>query len=93
MAWDGQALHWGSAPNIRAKHDRISIAIEFQRADQHPMNWPLLPPQLIPSWSGRLMLLAKQAVNYKHIRETLSPLKEEFIASLGAFTGDGINNS
>ena len=89
MAWDGQALHWGSAPSIRAKHDRMSIAIEFQRADQPAKGYPLLPPQSMLTWTGRMRLLAKQAVNYAHIREKMSPLKEEFIASLKTYGKDG----
>ena len=68
LTWNQRVIHWGGTSSPRAKEPRISFAIEFQRADERPYNEPLLhfPDELMP-FNLRLMLVAKQFLQYTHM--------------------------
>ena len=68
LMWNQRVIHWGGTSSHRAKEPRISLAIEFQRADERPYNEPLLhfPDELMP-FNLRLMLVAKQFLQYTHM--------------------------
>ncbi len=73
MAWNQAVLHWGGKSSPHAPHPRISMAVEFQRADTKPMNEPLLDLGRALTFDERLRLVAKQILQYQH----LYPLKPE----------------
>jgi hypothetical protein len=63
--WNQAVLHWGSRSSRRASESRISMAVEFQRADVAPFNEPLLDPHRPPAFKERLRLIAKQILQYQ----------------------------
>lgn len=76
LMWNQRVIHWGGTSSPRAKEPRISFAIEFQRADERPYNEPLLhfPDELLP-FNLRLMLVAKQFLQYTHMYSISPELK------------------
>ena len=83
LMWNQRVIHWGGTASPRAREPRISLAIEFQRADERPYNEPLLyfPDELIP-FNLRLMLIAKQFLQYTHmypISDELKRLAEKLV--------------
>src|SRR5262249_5447257 len=48
LGWNTEVLHWGSHSAPRARQPRISVALEFQRADVPPFNQPLMQNGTIP---------------------------------------------
>lgn len=73
LMWNQRVVHWGGTSSTRTHEPRISMAIEFQRADVPPFNTPLIkaPEALLP-FDIRLMLIAKQFTQYHHMYK-LSP--------------------
>jgi hypothetical protein len=65
LIWNQAVLHWGSGSSEFADAARMSMAIEFQRGDIDPFNVPLL--DAIPDFTGRLNLLGKQILQYRHM--------------------------
>lgn len=76
LMWNQRVIHWGGTASPRAREPRISFAIEFQRADERPYNEPLLyfPDELMP-FNLRLMLIAKQFLQYTHMYSISAELK------------------
>ncbi|MFO7602770.1 MAG: phytanoyl-CoA dioxygenase family protein [Gammaproteobacteria bacterium] len=76
LMWNQRVIHWGGTASPRAREPRISFAIEFQRADERPYNEPLLhfPDDLLP-FDMRLMLVAKQFLQYTHMYSISPELK------------------
>ncbi len=85
MCWNQAILHWGGRSSKRAQNPRISISLEFQRADVPPFNKPLLPNDSLPPFELRMKLIALQVLQYKHLYP-LSPELEEFIMQMGLGT-------
>ncbi len=77
LLWNQRVVHWGGTSSRRALEPRISLAVEFQRADTPPFNSPLItsPNELMP-YDLRLMLIAKQIVQYKHMYKVSDSLAE-----------------
>jgi len=77
LMWNQRVVHWGGTSSTRTYEPRISLAIEFQRADVPPFNTPLIktPEYLLP-FDIRLMLIAKQFSQYHHMYK-LSPALAE----------------
>lgn len=73
LMWNQRVVHWGGTSSTLTHEPRISLAIEFQRADVPPFNTPLIkaPEKLLP-FDVRLMLIAKQFAQYHHMYK-LSP--------------------
>jgi len=67
LAWNQSVLHWGGRGSRLGDTPRISAAFEFQRGDQSAYNRPLLDPARLPSFSERLGLIGKQALQYRHM--------------------------
>ena len=44
LCWNQAVLHWGSQSSDYAPHERMSMALEFQRGDIPAFNKPLLTP-------------------------------------------------
>jgi hypothetical protein len=76
LAWNQGILHWGSRGSRLGVNPRISAAFEFQRGDRPPFNSPLLDPGRLPSFTERLGLIGKQALQYRH----MYPLTDDIAA-------------
>ncbi len=68
LIWNSRVLHWGSQASPRAAGPRISLSVEFQRAD-HPCQADApLPPQASPlPFEDRMAFIAKQILAYWHL--------------------------
>jgi len=73
LCWNQAVFHWGSHASEREKAPRISISFEFQAANIPPMNKPLMDPYNVPDLESRIILIAKQILQYKH----MYPLSDE----------------
>lgn len=82
MCWNQAILHWGGRSSNRAQNPRISISLEFQRADVDAFNKPLLPNDSLPPFEVRMKLIALQILQYKHLYP-LSPELEAFTMAMG----------
>src|SRR4051812_38772067 len=67
LIWNQAVLHWGGASSRFAESPRLSMALEFQRADIAPFNRPLIDPAAPPAFSERLRLIGKQILQYRHM--------------------------
>ena len=76
LCWSQGVVHWGARSSVRARSPRISAAFEFQRGDVSPYNEPLMDPAHPLNFRGRLLLIAKQLLQYDH----KSPLSDELNA-------------
>ena len=74
--WNQAVLHWGSRTSPRASESRVSMAFEFQRADAEPFNKPLLHALSVPSFEGRLKLIAKQILQYRHMYQITQEMEK-----------------
>lgn len=85
LGWDQQLWHWGARSTRHAQGPRVSIACEFQRADVHPYNVPLLDVCAPPPFEERLRLIGKQLRQYTHI----APLAPEISRLAARLADDG----
>jgi hypothetical protein len=76
LAWNQAVLHWGSKSSPLATESRVSMAVEFQRADVPPMNPPLLKPAQLMPFEQRLKLIAKQVLQYRHMYKVAPDLEQ-----------------
>jgi hypothetical protein len=83
LVWNQAVMHWGSATSPRASESRVSMAFEFQASDSKPFNLPILPADKTPTFDQRLGLIAKQALQYRHMHK-LEPSIERAVAELAA---------
>lgn len=74
LCWTQALLHWGSSTSRRETRPRISVAFEFQSGQVPPMNQPVTKPEEIPRLQGRMWLIGKQILQYRH----MYPLTPEF---------------
>ncbi len=88
LCWNQALLHWGSRSSDLAPAPRISLSMEFQRGDLPPFNNPLLDPGLFPDLRGRLVLIAKQLVQYSHMYVATPPV-EAFLRTMLGQAGAG----
>lgn len=73
--WNQAVLHWGAHSSKRASSPRVSMAMEFQCKEVEAMNLPLMAPNSLPSFEQRLMLIAKQILQYRHMYPLNSELE------------------
>lgn len=76
FCWNQAVLHWGARSSRFGEAPRISMAMEFQRADAQPFNQPLIPPLTTLPFGGRIRLIAKQIVQYQHMYPLSPPVAE-----------------
>ena len=81
IIWNQALLHWGSKASPLAPESRVSIAVQFERADQPPMREPVLDPTAVLAFEARLHLIAAQVVGYRNLY-ALSPALEKFAYGL-----------
>lgn len=67
FCWNQAVLHWGAQSSPFATNPRMSMALEFQRADVAPFNTPLLGTLPVLNFESRLRLVAKQILQYQHM--------------------------
>jgi Phytanoyl-CoA dioxygenase (PhyH) len=80
LGWTHALFHWGSQSSTQAESPRISLSVEFQRADVLPYAQNLLQPLVIPSFEQRLRLISQQILNYRHmynLSEALCTMAEQ----------------
>lgn len=94
LAWNQAVLHWGGRASRLASTPRISAAFEFQRADRPAFNQPLLDPSRLPSFTERLGLIGKQALQYRHmypltpdVEQTAVDLRDRYMPEVIANAG------
>ena len=76
LIWNQAVLHWGSKSAPHGKESRISMAIEFQRADVPPMNPPLIRPNVLLPFEQRLKLIARQVLQYRHMYKVAPDIEQ-----------------
>lgn len=81
LSWNQAVLHYGARSSPYATHPRISMALEFQRADTPPFNTPLLTPLENLPFATRFRLVCKQILQYKHMYK-LAPEMEAFCSQV-----------
>jgi hypothetical protein len=85
LIWNQAVLHWGAQSSSFAEKPRMSIALEFQRADIEPFNKPLLGNLPVLNFIDRLRLVAKQIRQYRHmypLTAEIDALAEELIREI-----------
>lgn len=80
LCWNQAVLHWGGQSSPFAARPRKSMALEFQRGDIAPFNQPLLGTMPNLDFRGRVVLIAKQIIQYRH----MYPLTPELEATAHA---------
>lgn len=83
LVWNQAVLHWGSRSSPLAAESRVSMAVEFQRADVPPMNPPLLKPAQLMPFEQRLKLIAKQVLQYRHMYKVAPELEQMMMRLAG----------
>lgn len=81
--WNQAVLHWSGRAHPSALSPRLSVSCEYQRADVPPYKEPLTDPSKAPPFSGRLALIARQLIQYRH----MTPLTPEVEAWLFSKAG------
>jgi hypothetical protein len=81
IMWNQAVLHWGSKSSTMARESRVSVAVEFQRADVPPMREPLLNPVALLPFEMRLNLISAQVLGYRD-RYRVHPAVEKFAMGL-----------
>lgn len=83
--WNQSVVHWGSAAGPCPEGPRISMSMEFQRADVPPFESPVSAPEAEVTFRMRLWLVARQILQYVHMEK----LPREFLElAEKVYTGD-----
>jgi hypothetical protein len=83
LVWNQAVLHWGSKTAPHATDTRVSMAVEFQRADVPPLNPPLLKPATLLPFDARLKLIARQILQYRHMYKVAPDLEQMMLKLVG----------
>jgi len=75
FCWNQAVLHWGAQTSQFSETPRMSMALEFQRADAPAFNEPLLPTLAVLSFADRLKLTGKQILQYRHMYPLPPPMQ------------------
>jgi ectoine hydroxylase-related dioxygenase (phytanoyl-CoA dioxygenase family) len=67
--WNQALFHWGSRTSPHATESRVSMALQFQRADVPPFDSPLIDPFRVLPFEARVKLIAQQLYRYRHMYE------------------------
>ncbi len=70
LCWNHELLHWGGRASSRAAAPRISVGLEYQRADLPPFGVPLVDPLSAPPLARRLGLIGDSILRYLTMRST-----------------------
>lgn len=76
LCWNQALLHWGAQSSPFGGAPRMSMALEFQRADEAPFNEPLIPTLAVLPYIDRLRLCAKQILQYAHMYPLPQPMQD-----------------
>lgn len=76
LIWNQAVLHWGSKTAREAADSRVSLAVEFQRADVPAINPPLIKPGTLLPFDARLKLIARQVLQYRHMYKVAPDLEQ-----------------
>lgn len=75
FCWNQAVLHWGGQTSRFCQERRLSMALEFQRADEPAFNTPLLGTTPNLDFDMRLRLVAKQILQYQHMYPLPAPMQ------------------
>lgn len=75
FCWNQAVLHWGAQTSPFGGAPRMSMALEFQRADTPAFNEPLIPTLAVLAFTDRLRLCAKQILQYAHMYPLPQPMQ------------------
>jgi hypothetical protein len=67
IIWNQALFHWGGRTSPEAAESRVSMALQYQRADVPPFESPLLDPRQALPFDARLRLIAGQLFRYRHM--------------------------
>lgn len=81
LCWNQAVLHWGAQSSQFGGAPRMSMALEFQRADEPAFNEPLIPTLAVLAFADRLKLTGKQILQYRHMYP-LPPVMQELAERL-----------
>jgi hypothetical protein len=68
LIWNQALCHWGGKTSAAAA-PRVSMALQFQRADLPAFAEPLLAPLQVLSLKARVQLIARQLHRYRHLHD------------------------
>lgn len=89
LAWNHQILHWGGRSSTRARHPRISIALEFCRGG-YDDGRGFLERHNIPTFAERLSIIGRQILRYQRLggldRGLVRLAKEILTEKVGSLT-------
>ena len=80
LCWNQALLHWGGASSRFADQPRMSMALEFQTGTTSPFNEPLISDPDKLDFDGKLRLVAKQILQYRHMYK-VDPVVESLALS------------
>jgi SEC-C motif/Phytanoyl-CoA dioxygenase (PhyH) len=69
VIWNQALFHWGGRSSPHAAESRVSMAVQFQRADVPAFDSPLIDPLRVPPFEARVKLIARQLYRYRHMYE------------------------
>lgn len=69
IIWSQALFHWGGRTSLQATESRVSVALQYQRADVPPFESPLIDPLQALPFETRLRLIAHQLHRYRHMYE------------------------
>lgn len=76
LIWTQLLLHWGSRSSEMATAPRLSMSIEFQRADELPFADFFIRPGQRLTFDQKLGLIGRAIVNYHHMHPVAAELTE-----------------
>jgi hypothetical protein len=76
LIWTQLLLHWGSRSSELASKPRLSMSIEFQRADQSAFSEFCISPEQRLTFEQKLGLIGRAIVNYRHMHPVGAELSE-----------------
>jgi hypothetical protein len=76
LIWSQLLLHWGSRSSEMAIAPRLSMSIEFQRADELPFSEFIIRPEQHLTFGQKLGLIGRAIVNYHHMHPVEADLTQ-----------------
>lgn len=89
--WTQSLLHWGSRSSEMSTTPRISMSVEFQRADLSALEGFAFNPAVMLTFEQRLALTAAQIIKYRHMQAVGAELQAfalDWRARLPGLLGD-----
>jgi hypothetical protein len=82
LIWNQALVHWGGKTCREVTYSRVSMALQFQRADVPSLDGPLMEPLRLLPLAARVKLIAQQLYRQRHIYD-LDPKLVELAVEQG----------